>query len=120
MAARPFILPLFEPNTNPPEFTGHVIVQAEAISGLYVHRSHREWLTGWIVSLPSGIRVSPERYPNRKAARAVARELSPLIPSEVKSGKWDGPTWRANDPEGAERMRSALSDLTGRNVKWNR
>lgn len=101
-----------------PEFMGHVLVNAESIAGLYVHRSHLEWDNDWRVSLPNGFRAYPAPIDTRAVARQIARKLSPLIPTEVKTGEWTGAVFCEKDPVAAEKLREAVSGMSGRQVKW--
>lgn len=86
-------------------------VRGETVAGLEVHPAHYDnpW-TGrpdWVVSNRAGLGIC--RCNSRREARARARQLSPLMPDEVRSGEWDGRRWIAENPDAATMFQRIMS-----------
>jgi hypothetical protein len=88
-----------------------VTLQAETISGLVVHRDSVE--RGWVVSTKALLAVcggpagGTAYLGTRAQARHAARAFAPLLPDQVKSGKWNGAEWLRRDPDMANAFRDA-------------
>lgn len=122
MSEHAFLIPLYEPDFSglgEKRFTGHAVVKAEGVAGLYVHRSHLENSNRpWRVANVVGLDIYPGKLNSRESARSVARLLSPHIAPQVKSGEWDGKAWQANDPVGAAAFRELIELWVGRSVSY--